>query len=72
MRKLFIILITLFTCIATSLAQKNWGKIDHKGQPWVKNISRPYSITKGLEGRHLALWASHGIFYDIKKHCLDV
>lgn len=67
MRKLFIILITLFTCIATSLAQKNWGKIDHKGQPWVKNVSRPYSITKGLEGRHLALWASHGIFYDIKK-----
>ena len=48
-------------------AQTKWGKIDYKGNPWVKNISRPYSITQGLEGRHLALWASHGMFYDLNK-----
>jgi len=32
--------------------------------PWVKNASRPNHITHGLEGRHVALWASHGRYYD--------
>ena len=45
-------------------AQTSWGKIDHEGQPWVRNISRPYKIESGLEGRHLSLWASHGRYYD--------
>lgn len=44
-----------------------WGDIDYQGRPWVNNVSRPYSISKGLEGRHLALWASHGRFYDLEK-----
>ena len=26
--------------------------------------SRPYEISRGLEGRHIALWASHGRYYD--------
>lgn len=43
-----------------------WGNIDHKGEPWVKNVSRPNDITEGLQGRHLSLWASHGRYYDIK------
>ncbi len=34
--------------------------IDYKGSPWVKNISRPYEISKGLQNRHIALWQSHG------------
>ena len=42
----------------------SWGNIDYKGEPWVKNVSRPYSIDRGLDGRHLALWASHGRYYD--------
>ena len=67
MRKLLVALFILATSAAPALAQKNWGKIDYKGQPWVKNVSRPYTISKGLEGRHLALWASHGRFYDIGK-----
>lgn len=61
-----------FACILFALplaAQTNWGKIDHKGQPWVKNASRPYTITQGLEGRHLSVWASHGRYYDISKGC---
>ncbi len=45
-------------------AQTSWGKIDYEGKPWVKNISRPYEIEHGLEGRHLSLWASHGRYYD--------
>jgi len=54
--------------VATSFAQStSWGRIDHRGEPWVKNISRPYNVRHGLEGRHLALWASHGYYYDQQK-----
>lgn len=40
-----------------------WQRTDYKGNPWVRNASRPYSIAKGLEGRHIALWPSHGKYY---------
>lgn len=45
----------------------SWGHTQQKEEPWVKNMSRPYSITDGLEGRHLALWASHGRYFDLNK-----
>ena len=32
-----------------------WQRTDYKGEPWVKNISRPFTAGKGLEGRHIAL-----------------
>ena len=44
-----------------------WGKINYDGKPWVDNLSRPNSITHGLQGRHLSLWASHGICYDNRR-----
>ena len=47
--------------------ERMWGDIDYKGEPWVKNISLPYEITEGLQGRHLSLWASHGRYFDKKK-----
>lgn len=40
-----------------------WGKVEHTGEPWVSNASRPYSISEGLQGRHLALTPSHGRYY---------
>lgn len=40
-----------------------WQRTDYKGDPWVKNISRPFTAVKGLEGRHIALWQSHGKYY---------
>ena len=43
-----------------------WGDINYDGEPWVTNISEPFNITQGLQGRHLALWASHGRYYDQK------
>ena len=51
------------------------GKKDHtrqlhetyKGEPWVKNISRPYTAEQGLEGNHIALWQSHGRYYKADK-----
>lgn len=41
-----------------------WGEIDYDGNPWVSNMTRPNTITHGLLGRHLSLWASHGRYYD--------
>ncbi|MCH5307835.1 MAG: xanthan lyase [Prevotella sp.] len=46
-----------------------WGKIDYDGKPWVKNISHPVKYTHGLQNRHIALWASHGSFYDQTRQC---
>ncbi len=31
--------------------------------PWVSNQSRAYATNKGLEGKHIALWGSHGRYY---------
>ena len=32
--------------------------IDYKGVPWVKNISRPNEVSRGLQDRHIAVWQS--------------
>lgn len=40
-----------------------WTNTDYKGAPWVKSISRPNEITKGLQDRHLSLWQSHGKYF---------
>lgn len=61
---LFIALISVF-----SKAQNDtiWGKYEYKGAPWVENISKPNIISNGLANRHIAVWASHGRYYDIEK-----
>lgn len=41
--------------------------IEYKGKQWVNNISALSQPTKGLQGRHLSLWASHGRYYNINK-----
>lgn len=41
--------------------------IDYKGEPWVRNASRPYEISKGLQNRHIALWQSHGKYFQNDK-----
>ena len=40
-----------------------WGSVRYDGAPWVKDASRPFDITSGLDGRHIALWQSHGRYY---------
>jgi len=35
--------------------------------PLVSNTSRPYLIQDGLQNRHIALWQSHGKYYDQKQ-----
>lgn len=39
------------------------GKVNDEEPQWVKNFSRPMDFSKGLEGRHIALWQSHGRYY---------
>lgn len=39
----------------------------YKGEPWVRNLSRPSVPTEGLEGIHLSLWQSHGKYYNPNK-----
>ena len=51
----------------TIFARRIWGAIEHKGYPWTTNASRPYTVNRGLQGRHLAIWASHGRYYDLSK-----
>lgn len=65
------LLLGMFLVSTPSVADDNagwWGKIDYDGNPWVKNDSKPIKITKGLSGRHIALWASHGKFYDMERN----
>lgn len=33
-------------------------------QPLVRNTDLPYDIQNGLEGKHIALWGSHGWYYN--------
>ncbi len=49
------------------IVREAWGDIDYDGRPWVENVSRPNKIKHGLRNRHIALWASHGRYYDANK-----
>lgn len=51
----------------TPTRSRLWGDIDYDGQPWTSNASYPVKITHGLHNRHIALWASHGRYYDRKR-----
>ena len=68
--------IHLILCISASItlaAQSNgahtraWGDIEHHGKAWVTNLSKDNKISKGLQDRHISLWASHGYYYDQQK-----
>lgn len=45
-----------------------WNKAEHRGNAWVTPLDRPYSVVKGLGGRHLSVTASHGRYYSIGDH----
>ena len=51
----------------TALYKKRDKKLQYKvasaKYPLVHNISQPYSAQQGLDGKHIALWGSHGIYY---------
>ncbi|OKZ25640.1 xanthan lyase [Bacteroides finegoldii] len=43
-------------------------KTDYKDKAWVKNISRPNEISRGLQDRHIAIWQSHGNYFKNDKN----
>ena len=45
-----------------------WNGRDYTGDAWVRNVSRPYDITAGLNGRHIAMWQSHGRVFSPDKN----
>ena len=51
----------------TALYRKRDKKVQYKPAsakyPLVHNASQPYSAKQGLDGKHIALWGSHGIYY---------
>ena len=62
--KLFLTTLLAIITSQHTAAQTTWGRIDYNGEPWVRNTSRPYPIERGLDGRHISLWASHGRYFD--------
>lgn len=56
---IIIFLAALFACFP-STAQKSNATIP----PVVTPLSRPYKIQSGLQGRNIALWNSHGLYYN--------
>ena len=38
-------------------------KVDN---PLITRLSAPYALTNGLQNRHIALWQSHGFYYEPK------
>lgn len=51
----------------TCAQNRQWGNVDHRDNPWVTRLSQPVEINRGLSGRHLAVWASHGHYFDSSK-----
>ena len=46
--------------------QQKQFRIAADSAPLIKYLSRPYNIISGLQNRHIALWQSHGLFFDQK------
>lgn len=67
MKQLWIFsVLSLFTI---PLAAQSWQHIDYNDEPWVSNVSAPNKVTRGLQNRHLSLWASHGRYYSQRDSC---
>ncbi|MBD3225224.1 MAG: xanthan lyase, partial [Caldithrix sp.] len=41
-------------------------QVDEPPVPLIRNLSQPYSVTQGLDDRYIALWHSHGWYYEQK------
>lgn len=51
--------------------KRQWGDIVYRGAPWVEKSQKPYTLTQGLQKRHIAVWASHGRFYKNEKQAWE-
>lgn len=62
-----IVHITILVLLCSLVSALCWA-VDYSGAPWVKRASRPYRVERGLDGRHLSVWASHGRYFDGTKN----
>jgi hypothetical protein len=46
--------------------KKRLSKTNREGVTLVANVSKPYEVCRGLAGRNIALWQSHGWYYEPK------
>ena len=55
-----------FYGVAGQKATKSKKTVGKKveGIALVKDMNRPFEVTEGLQNRHIALWHSHGLYYD--------
>ncbi|WP_028896040.1 fibronectin type III domain-containing protein [Prevotella sp. HUN102] len=70
MKKRILLSVLGLSCVFGVQAQNGkatWGKSAYDGKPWVENVSRPNTVSDGLNGRHLSVWSSHGRYYDTAK-----
>ena len=47
-----------------TLSQASTHRNKNTTQQWVRPQSRPYTPTAGLTNKHIALWQSHGFYYE--------
>ena len=52
---------------SAKIEERLLGKVEYNGKPWVSNASKPYVPDQGLANRHIALWQSHGKYWDNRK-----
>jgi hypothetical protein len=50
----------------TSTVKKRRAKREREEAPLITRETNGYSITKGLQNRHIAMWQSHGYYYEQK------
>lgn len=60
------IITTIFALFALAFTVQGQS-VDYKGNAWVTRTSRPYTAPRGLEGRHISLWSSHGRYFETAK-----
>lgn len=58
---------TIITKDTVDVMPANYDKfkffVPKSSHPLIKNVTSPISIQKGLDGRHIAVWQSHGLYY---------
>lgn len=60
-----ILSICSYTAGYASLPKDTLGRFTQKVDvPLSRNISRPYILKNGLQDRHIALWQSHGLYFN--------
>ncbi len=50
--------------LSTELDNTRLFDTKYSGKPFITNLSRPYQASNGLYNKHIALWQSHGYYYN--------